>query len=86
MIEKDGVAWIHQDGQREEMKNVTADTVVDGHELYNQAVGRVNAHQRDRVAATKRILADDGADPENSAEQWLGRCWQQSRPNRTPGV
>ena len=47
MIDKDGVAWIHQDGQREEMKGVTAATVAEGHDLYNQAVGRVNAHQRD---------------------------------------
>ena len=37
------------------MPNIAYETIVDGHELYLNVQGRVNAHERDKASAVKEV-------------------------------
>ena len=56
MIEEDGCEWKVLDGERETMENLTYDHVKDGLELYNKAIGRINAHEYEKTAAVQESL------------------------------
>ena len=56
MIKEDGYEWKHLDGEREELDALTYDHVKDGLELYNRAIGRVNAHDYEKTHAAEESL------------------------------
>jgi hypothetical protein len=56
MILKDGNVWKHQDGNREPMDGVSLETIETRIELFNRALGHINAHAREQQAAAKAVL------------------------------
>lgn len=56
MIAEDGVKWISQDGNREDMDGVTLKQVEEGIELYRKALGRVSAHEHEEKAVAEGNL------------------------------
>ena len=56
MAEEDGDRWITQDGEREVMNGVKLDSVKEGHKLYNETLGRVNAREYEERQVAKKIL------------------------------
>ncbi len=53
MITATSNQWIHQDGKREHMPNVSVETVKAGIKLYNAACTCINNHERAHVDAAK---------------------------------
>lgn len=56
MIEEDGHRWKVLEGEREPLDELTHDHVKDGYELYNQALGRINAHEYEKTAVARAAL------------------------------
>jgi hypothetical protein len=56
MIQMEGNAWKHQGGNREPMDGVSLETIETGIELFNKAVGSINAHAREQQATAKAVL------------------------------
>ena len=56
MIEEDGRAWIHNDGDRDSISGIKFDSVKKGKKLYEKAEGRVAAVENDKKAAAKAVL------------------------------
>jgi hypothetical protein len=54
MIQTEGNAWMHQDGNCEPMDGVILETIETGIELFNKALGHVNAHARKQKATAKQ--------------------------------
>ncbi len=49
-------AWKHQDGNHEPMDGVSLITIETGINLFNKALGHVNAHAREQQATAKAVL------------------------------
>jgi hypothetical protein len=47
MIQTKGNAWKHQDGNHEPMDGVSLETIETEINLFNKALGHVNAHARE---------------------------------------
>jgi hypothetical protein len=56
MILKDGNVWKHQDGNHEPMDGVSLEIIETEIELFNRALGCINAHAREQQAAAKAVL------------------------------
>ena len=56
MIEEVGHIWKVLEGEREPLDNLTHEHVKDGLELYNQALGRINAHDFEKTEVAKAAL------------------------------
>lgn len=86
MIGAEGVQWVHQDGDRENMNNVNVDTVKDGIKLHNAAITRINNYDQAQVNTAKEVLKQkvsshedviDMSDLDEAAKQgekgWMGQ-------------
>lgn len=65
MIEENGHEWKVLDGEHEPLDDLTHDHVKDGFELYNRALGRINAHEFEKTAVAKAVLEKKSAGPKS---------------------
>ncbi len=56
MIQMEGNAWKHQDGNCEPMDGVSLETIEKGIKLFNKALGHVYNHAREQQATAKAVL------------------------------
>jgi hypothetical protein len=66
MIEENGHEWKVLDREREPLDDLTHYHVKDGFELYNRALGRINAHKFEKTAVAKAVLEKKSAGPKSA--------------------
>ncbi len=68
MIGQDGVRWVHQDGGRETMPNVSVSAVKKGCSLFTSACTRVNDFESAQVAVAKQVLEKKADEQDNKID------------------
>ena len=65
MIGQEGVQWVHQDGGRETMPDVSVTTVKTGYSKFTSACTRINDFESAQVAVAKQVLKKKANDRDN---------------------
>jgi hypothetical protein len=68
MLEENGVEWIHQDGGRETMSNVSMDAVTLGINRYGTAITRIQEFERAKVATAREVLKEKSSSCEGAID------------------
>ena len=66
MIGQEGVQWVHQDGGRETMPNVSLLTVKSGYVKFTTACTRINAFESAQVSVAKQVLKKEANDQDTN--------------------
>lgn len=66
MIGPEDVQWVHQDGEREEMSNVSMSTVKNGFKLFSAACTRITDYENAQVDVARQVLKKKVSDQDST--------------------